>query len=382
MPPALSRELVGIVGGCVIVGMSSLWLWKRHKASQPTVTVIGDIFCDVIATSLRQLPSVWGTDTVISTPITVQSGGSGLNTAVWLNSVIAAHALKKPPTVQISINFREDGEFESLVRDKLSDSGVVQIAPIDSSESAVGTCICLSGETDRSFVTYRGGNEKFGFSDYNFEDLVTQNQQHVHIAGYYNCPGLWGDKAVRFIGEARTKNPSLRVSLNPQYGQDWGGDIRKILSVIDFFICNSVEAQGIASIGLDKSLDIIESGIRLVKELNCPCAIITMGSDGALVVRKGLFQGEGMTEFPEAGVSLQRVLCKEILDSPIMDTVGVGDAFCGGFLAQVVEKRLNAASPELIEAVRFGCACGTAALTVVGGSTFPGLSKVHECMID
>ena len=379
-----STEKVVIVGACVAVGVSSWWLYKIRKSSHaPTVTIVGDIFCDVIATGVRRLPSVWGTDTVVNDPINVHSGGSGLNTSVWLSSICASD--RSDVRVMIARNFQPAGigGFENIVEERLANANVEICDPICPKESSVGTCICLSGESDRSFVTYRGGNQNFGFRDFDFNNLISVNQQHLHIAGYYNCPGLWSENAEEFIKHLRQNKRNVTISLNPQYGEGWDGGIHKLLPLVDFFICNSVEAQGIASLGSEKTLELLDSGVKLVKDFNCPCAIITMGADGALVVRKGVFQGEGTAETAEChGCSIQRVLCKEMLESPFIDTVGVGDAFCGGFLSQVVTKNLKPCSPGLIDAVRFGCACGTAALTVIGGSTFPGIETVRACQID
>lgn len=377
-------SVVLIASACAAIVMSSWWLYKRRKSSHvPTVTIVGDIFCDVIATNVENLPSVWGTDTVVRAPITVHSGGSGLNTSVWLSRLCASDPVSDV-LVKIARNFQtsDKGGFESIVEDTLHEAGIEIVDPIAPSDFPVGTCICLSGESDRSFVTYRGGNSNFGFNNFKLDELIYLNQQHLHIAGYYNCPGLWAENAEAFINLCRSKCPQMTISLNPQYGEGWGGNIQKLLPLVDFFICNSVEAQGIASGGSGQILDVVESAVKLVKQYACPCAIITLGADGALVARSGTYQGEGTAESEELGCTIQRALCKELLESPILDTVGVGDAFCGGFLSQVVKHRLKPSSPGLIDAVRFGCACGTAALTVIGGSTFPGIETVRASQID
>ena len=381
-----TRELVVVIGGSVVVGLSSLWLYSKlgRKSKKQTITVIGDIFCDIIATRVTRLPSVWGTDTVVTDPITIHSGGSGLNTSVWLRNLLKSETFSDPVRVQITRNFANTNDFGSIVQGTLENAGVEIIEPISKNQlSSIGTCICLSGETDRSFVTFRGGNERFTFSDFDLDELVSENQIHVHIAGYYNCPGLWYEHAKKFIRECRNRKPGITISLNPQYGEEWGGGIHELLPLVDFLICNSVEAQGIASIGLENPSELVESAVKLVKDFGCPCAVITMGADGALVARKGVFQGDGTIENQICeDCTIQRVLCKEIFDSPTLDTVGVGDAFCAGFLSQIAKNKITPASAGLINSVRFGCACGSAALTVVGGSTFPGIEVVRACQID
>ena len=381
-----SREMAIVLGGGVVVGLSSWWLYSRliRKSKMQTITVIGDIFCDIIATSVPRLPAVWGTDTVVTDPITVHSGGSGLNTSVWLKNLLKDDTSGNQIRVQITRNFAKSDGLGNSVEDALEKAGVEIISPIDQSQlSSLGTCICLSGNADRSFVTYRGGNERFTFSDFEFAQLVSKNQIHVHIAGYYNCPGLWNENAKKFIHECRNRMSGITISLNPQYGQAWGGGIQEILPLVDFLVCNSVEAQGIASAGLETPLELVESALKIVTDMGCPCAVITMGADGALVARKGLFQGDGTIENQLSDeCTIQRVLCKEVLDNPTLDTVGAGDAFCAGFLSQIVKHKIQPDSRRVIDAVRFGCACGTAALTIIGGSTFPGIEVVRACQID
>jgi sugar/nucleoside kinase (ribokinase family) len=143
---------------------------------------------------------------------------------------------------------------------------------------------------------------------------------------------------------------------------------------VDFFICNVDEACGITG-----ERDLVNAINKLVDEYACPCAVVTMGSEGALLRQRKTTESYSQVDPRREPV---RVLCKEIIDSPLIDTVGVGDAFCGGFLFEIVNRDLNPYSPDLPEAVRFGCACGSAALTVIGGSTFPGLAQVRECLID
>ena len=155
------------------------------------------------------------------------------------------------------------------------------------------------------------------------------------------------------------------ISLNPQFSEAWEGDIRLLIGLVDFFVCNQTEALGISA-----ESDLVDAVMTIANKFECNCVVVTMGAEGALVMRRCL------------DLRPVRVLCKDSLEHPIVDTVGVGDAFCAGFLHQVITGNLTAESPELIEAVRYGCACGTAACTVTGGSSFPGLRTVRECLID
>ena len=353
---------------------------RRQRRKGSKVTVIGDMFCDVVANGIDELPK-WGTDCPIRNPVRLVSGGSGLNTAIWLHNLSHDIQVTSPQTFS-----RRNGDpFTDTVQAAANKAGLTVVPPrplgvcsafadqddiltceIDNDrlEWATGTCVCLSGPHDRSFVTFRGGNESFKLTDFPLNRLVPPGTRHVHIGGYYNCPGIWGSEVGDFIRLAR-KGGVKTVSLNPQYGKGWGGDIDKVIPLVDFFVCNEVEAKGITN-----EDDLLDAARVLGTKFECNCVVVTMGAEGALLFRRCL------------DLRPIRVLCKDFLETPLTDTIGVGDAFCAGFLHEVITRNLTAESPELIDAVRYGCACGTAACTVTGGSSFPGLNTIRECLID
>jgi sugar/nucleoside kinase (ribokinase family) len=373
-PPPVHLMSEVVFGGIVVIAaaVGVLAIYPRRNTKH-RLTIIGDVFCDVLASGVSVLPQ-WGEDSTASNEVVLRAGGSGLNTAVWVDSLGEEIAVRIP-----RVYGRRDTHFTETIRNCLRTTGIVVIDPIthpeileDELEQEVeqdrldwrtGVCLCISGAYDRSFVSYRGGNGKFQYSDFESRALVPYNTTHVHIAGFYNCPGIWGESTVEFISECRKRNGVKTISLNPQFSQNWGGGIHEILPLVDFFICNELEAFGITN-----ERDIIAAAMNLGK--SCNCVIVTLGAEGALVMRKCI------------DLRPVRVLCKDALEGFKVDTVGVGDAFCGGFLHEVIMNDLTPESPGIIDAVMFGCACGTAALTVLGGSTFPGLHTIRQCLID
>lgn len=366
-------------------------LSHRARRKGTKITVIGDVFCDVLASGVAGLPQ-WGEDIVVDNLIVLRGGGSGLNTAIWLDSLSKRLQVRIPQV--FSVQAKSDPElsaFTQAVWKTVHSSDLRTVPPMvapadlahplnrresyDDSLSReieydrlnwrTGVCLCVSGSADRAFVTYRGGNTHFRYSDFAMASLVPLGTQHVHIGGYYNCPGLWGEATIDFINECKKKSGVKTVSLNPQFSQEWQGDIQHVLPLVDFFICNEVEARGIA-----KENDLTDAILKLSNEFKCNCVIVTLGAEGALVMRRC--------------VELRpiKVPAKDGLEKPLVDTVGAGDAFCAGFLHEVITNNLTPESPSILDAVRFGCACGTAALSVVGGTTFPGHATIRECLID
>jgi hypothetical protein len=235
---------------------------RRQRRSGAKLTVVGDIFCDVVANNIETIPS-WGEDSVIRSPMTLQAGGSGLNTAVWLHNISHHVQVTIAQTFSQKHNVRDP--FSKTLERAIEKARLRLVSPFDKPSACAeneedhifcqieteridfetGTCICLSGDNDRSFRTFRGGNGVFKFSDLDLSSLVPRGTKHVPLTGYFNCPGIWGEESTQFIRRCR-KNGVRTISLNPQFGAGWGGDIENLIPMIDFFICNQIEAQGIS----------------------------------------------------------------------------------------------------------------------------------------
>jgi len=282
--------------------------WKREEVNN--ITIVGDIFCDIIATGLGEFLPSWGCDLVVPNPISIRAGGSGLNTAVWisalgLDSPTRRVGVRIPRTfAQLGREPRELLPFTAGIEDTLIENGVEIIDPEDRYEGGTidwgtGTCVCISGVSDRSFITYQGGNGLFTYSDFLAEKLVPKKStRHLHIAGYYNCSGIWGEASEVFIEKCRADGVKT-ISLNPQYGKGWGRGIERLIGKVDFFICNATEAMGITG-----CTDLVDAINKIVDEYYCPCAIVTMGSEGALVRQKKIYP---MTVLGGGGATKEQV---------------------------------------------------------------------------
>jgi sugar/nucleoside kinase (ribokinase family) len=358
-------------------------LHRRQRRRGIKVTVIGDMFCDIITDNVEEVPK-WGEEEYVSTPMTIQGGGSGLNTAAWLHYLSSSLHVTVPHTAGRMRN----NVFNDCVARTIEQAGLYVVAPLNDPASHceiadlsdrisceveqdrlnwdTGTSLCLGSGGRRCFINYRGGSGEFQLTDFSFDSLIPFGTQHVHFAGFYNCPGLWTEGHVEaFIKACRKRIGVKTISLNPQFSKTWGGGIHKLIPLVDFFICNQNEA-----IGISGEPDLFDAVMKLAHTHECNCVVVTMGGEGALLMRRCV------------DLRPVRVVCKDSLEHAIVDTIGVGDAFCAGFLHEVISKNLVAESPDVLEAVRFGCACGTAACTVSGGSNFPGHHTIRECLID
>ena len=376
---AFGTAIVGFLGS------RDLLRQRRRRRHGVRVTVIGDMSCDIITDNIEEIPK-WGEEECVNSAVSIQGGGCGLNTAAWLHYLSSSLHVTVPQTFSPSNEKKQDVFTDSVVN-AIERAGLYLVSPnhalahcnsSDLSERlsceverdrlnwATGTSLCLGGNGRRCFINFGGGNSDFQLTDFDLESLIPRGTQHVHFGGYYNCPGLWteGDMEA-FIKACRKTRGVKTISINPQFSKSWGAGIHKLIPLVDFFICNQNEA-----IGISGESDLVDAIMTLGTKYECNCVVVTMGGEGALLMRRCI------------DLRPVRVVCKDSLDHPIVDTIGVGDAFCAGFLHEVIAHNLSAESPELLEAVRFGCACGTAACTVSGGSNFPGHRIIRECLID
>lgn len=143
-----------------------------------------------------------------------------------------------------------------------------------------------------------------------------------------------------------------RFCLNPAPARDLSDEL---LADVDVLIPNRGELARLA--GEDEP-ELIDEVIDLARMIKGPEAVVvTLGSDGALVVEDG-----EATHFPAPEVET-------------VDTTGAGDAFCGA-VAHALAQGL-----PLVEAARMGVAAGAIATTRTGAqSALPTLTELKELL--
>ena len=117
-------------------------------------------------------------------------GGSALNTAVQLSALLRTRRLSMQanPTRRCQLHSRVGSDlYGDLVAGKIKEAGVELSA---ARKGGQGVCICLSGERDRSFVSYKGTVGEFNQDDLNLRRLFAKGTSHVHFSAYYDCAAL------------------------------------------------------------------------------------------------------------------------------------------------------------------------------------------------
>ncbi|KAL7542334.1 hypothetical protein ACHAWF_007154 [Thalassiosira exigua] len=367
-----------------------------------SINIIGDAFADVYCYLEGNMPEHGG-DARLSQPMHTVPGGSGLNTATHLSSLLrnfwASDAADGPRTfdvcLQTTINENDSygrliashskapGHGFRLINRRVSnvpscyfgtDESVLQLQKGDKS---TGHCAVIVSEGDRSFMTHLGVMEDFRGSQIltNFlrEDAGSAPiHHHVHVAGYYNIAGFWDGALASKLAEMRDLqgeySQRVTISLVPQHDatNEWKGGLIDVLQYIDFLILSEAEARCVTrhmcckESADDTEVLFIQHVAEFFRNARA-CIIMTRGSKGALAFRDGKVIHEQKTS--------------RELEYPL-DPTGAGDAFAAGFLHGYLSRHLECEVKGDdcldIDALRVGmqwaCAVGTCNVAIQGAS--------------
>lgn len=155
------------------------------------LSVVGDAFCDIlVGPGLTRMPS-WGGDTTVDRPILLCPGGSGLNTCVRFKKLGAIASGDATATTAFLYAPIGADHFGDVLRGACREAGVSVrpvVAALGSCDGdgegggGTATCIVLSGNGDRGFVSYNGLVGNFGAADIDVDELI-KGSAHVHFAG-------------------------------------------------------------------------------------------------------------------------------------------------------------------------------------------------------
>lgn len=310
----------------------------------PQFHVVGDAMVDVLAGGMASIPA-WGGDAGAAS-IGIQAGGSALNTAAHLASLLGTAG---------TVFFHGcvgDDDFASKIRSCLERAGVrpnLSVLP----GTSTGSCIVLSGASDRAFVTCAGATAAMSaahLSEIGEHVRRATGPVHVHFGGFYSYgPLRWEIPAlVRALRqEAAARKVGLGVSLDIQGSEPSQLEgLPEALGVLDVLKANEFELEAaILAMGLPA-----EEPLRALAGLS-RSVVVTQGGRGAL------YYGLGNAGHEEGHVPARKV--------QVLDSTGAGDACSAGLLAAL------GAGAGLRAAVELGCAAGAVACTRLGGCALP-----------
>lgn len=223
--------------------------------------------------------------------------------------------------------------FGQVVLDELRASGVdtTQIEQNDRVKTGVG--IALKKDSDRAILTYSGtiGAVRPDM----ITDQLLASARHLHIGSYYLLDGI-KDSMPDLLCRAKALGLTISLDTNWDPKEEWHLP-NELLQYVDVFLPNENEVMLCS--GKPHFDEACAYFARIV-----PVIAVKQGSKGGTVISAR----KSMTLSPE--------------QVPVIDTVGAGDSFDGGFLFGF----LNGWSME--QCLRAGLYCGSMNTTCVGGT--------------
>lgn len=295
------------------------------------ITVLGVFVAD---TSYRaDRPPRMG-ETILGNSFALGPGGKGSNQSV------AIARLGGDVTILTRLG---DDAFADLAERTWSDAGVKNVAVRDPASYTGAAYIFVEESSgDNAIIVCPGAASEIGISDIDKNTsliressvFMTQLEQPIEAAHH-------ALKIARQAGVTTILNPAPAAPLDDA-----------VLELCDYITPNETEASELTGISVETIDDAKKAADHFLAK-GVGCAIITLGSQGAL-----LHGRDGSRHIPA------------ISAGPVVETTGAGDAFNGGLAAGL------ARGLDPLDAVRLGCA--TAGLSVTRPGTAPSMPSRQE----
>lgn len=300
-----------------------------------TITVIGNIQLDVLASPVTSLPAPGG-DTIIDR-IEVRTAGAAGNVSLALHALGASHRL---------VGAVGDDDAGRWVHSDLERRGLAAdllVVP----GGATGISIAMEApERERAFLTAHGV-----LTSYTLDDIPAD----AHVAdmllltGYFSLPGLRHEGTRQLLSRARSAGSQVwfDTGWDPDDWRDGGvREVLDLLPLVDVFLPNEQEALALTG------QSTAHAALAALKDL-CP---------GWVIVKRG---AAGLLAAGPDGAALE-------VDAPpvdAVDTTGAGDSLAAGTMCELAHGAPMAA------ALRTGV---RVASTVVGRSSHRRYPKREE----
>jgi sugar/nucleoside kinase (ribokinase family) len=328
-----------------------------------TISIVGDLFLDVVVTGVEQLPTIWGQDFPCNS-ISLHAGGGASNTAVHLSSL--EHSLSSSAVSSMEGNKSNSPSLEvrfyagvgkcclerTVIEEHLRKNHV-EFIPCVFPQDTIGMVVVLSGKTDRSFISNPGATGLLSVKHLDIPKIVIESN-HLAVGGLFNLHNLIqpnGEGLIELFEQVVEKSgeKKLTISLDcnsdmtGKWGQPW---IYKALSFVHVFKTNETEARGITG---NPTGDLTEIALILASKVKT-CAIITIGVKGCLLAKSN---SRSVIHVPAPKLD------------QVIDTTGAGDAFMAGFLVKWLK------GDDLETSCKFAVRCGTTKCKNIGACTVP-----------
>jgi sugar/nucleoside kinase (ribokinase family) len=291
------------------------------------VLVAGELNADLVMTGLPSLP-VLGRELL----------GDSFRMALGSSSAIAASRLSRLGVEVDFVGWVGDDDIGRFVLKELAHYGVGTSSVEVFQNRSTGVTIALTYANDRAFMTYPGVMSDFDGAALTPELL--KNYKHLHVGSFFLQTALQPNLPHIF---RQAHELGLTTSLDSGWDptETWMRTLhlRPTLAETDIFLPNEDEVNALSEGA--SSLLTLATQVR-----------------GMLVVKQGV---HGATVFDKQGNAPIQAAAVPV---KVVDTTGAGDAFNAGFLyTRIIE------GAAIADALAFATACGSEAVTQVGGAT-------------
>lgn len=304
----------------------------------PDIACLGLLVADTVGATIDALPA-HGTLDLIQR-IELHTGGNAANTG----STLARLGI--PTAVLGKVGADGFGDFMTgaLAARGVDTRGVVR----DPAVPTAATIVCVHSDAERSFLHVIGANAALTAANVDW-DVVADGCKILHIAGLQLLAALEGDGAREVLAEAKRRGmmTTLDTVMNPR-SRGWEG-IAPALPYLDWALPSFDEAKALT--GQEKAL----RQARAFQAAGAKNVAVKMGANGCLVV-----PADG-APFHVAPLAVEAV-----------DSLGAGDAWCGGFLAGLAH------GWPLEKTARFANAVGACCVQCYGATT--GVRTLNETL--
>lgn len=229
-----------------------------NSTAAVTFHVVGDAYVDFFSFLDGDWPESGG-DSRLGEPVKCYAGGSSVNTATHLKTLISNFTAEPKPEVVLHTVLNPDDQYGQMLLDHATKYDI----PVDNRKregdtSTTGHCIAIVSGGERSFMTHQGVVENFTADDLDVERIAsTPTHLHLHLAGFYNIPGFWNGtlkrklEAVREMRKERFPDKNTTISLVTQHDatKEWDGGLSDLFPLLDFVLLNDLEARSIIRTG-------------------------------------------------------------------------------------------------------------------------------------
>jgi adenosine kinase len=243
------------------------------------------------------------------------------------NSIRIAQWLIGVPNATTFMGCIGRDDYGKILESKVREAGVNPRYMYHDKEPT-GTCaVCLTG-TNRSLVAYLGAANYFNKAHLDIPEnrALIEKAQYFYMAGFplTVCPDAMLDVAK--FAAANDRLFSMNLSA-PFLCSCYRDQMKCLLPYVDILFGNELEAEAYAEANSLPSKELAQVAMqlaRLPKEngKRGRMVVFTQGAKPTIVIQEGR-----ILEFPVIPIS----------EKAIVDTNGAGDAFVGGFLAQMVQ---------------------------------------------